>query len=352
MEKPTSEFQLQFLDYIQRLLDGGGFVATYKYALIIALADLSVEKGDDSSASLPLNAKDVAKKFIRYYSRQVIDFRGADGMTSGVLHQNTGKQAAIINWVREASPKYETKGIRTTGRLLQEDSQLVKKVSTTVANMPLWKLQTIAGSMDSFLYENIETGSEFELRPGIAFCFRKFHGLIVRLAQNGWVRFIRERPKNKALLGQTSDLAHFMFGVNRSSLLPYRAFLTDLQGGKCFYCSKERNVSHVDHFIPWSWYNLDLGHNFVIACKNCNGKKGDMLAAPEHLNSWLDRNELNDSAMCEFFDDKGLPNDKDSSLFVAQWAYGRVAGSNGHTWVRGKEFLRIAVSDGWIFPTR
>jgi len=40
---------------VQRLLAAGLFTATYKYALIAALADLSVEPGDDSGNSLPLS---------------------------------------------------------------------------------------------------------------------------------------------------------------------------------------------------------------------------------------------------------------------------------------------------------
>ena len=39
---------------LQRILSEGNFVATYKYALLQALADLAVLKGDDSGAPLPL----------------------------------------------------------------------------------------------------------------------------------------------------------------------------------------------------------------------------------------------------------------------------------------------------------
>jgi hypothetical protein len=54
MPRPTSEQQIQFLIKIQRLLGEGRFVASYKFALLQALADLSVEKGDDSGEPLKL----------------------------------------------------------------------------------------------------------------------------------------------------------------------------------------------------------------------------------------------------------------------------------------------------------
>jgi 5-methylcytosine-specific restriction endonuclease McrA len=350
VDRPTAEFQLQFLDYIQRLLDGGGFVATYKYALLMAVADLSVERGDDTACPLPLHARDVAGKFVDYYLRQARPYMAGSSSAEGILHQNTGRQAGIVNLVREAIPNYEAGGVHVGSKKLQRDKQLIGKVASTVATMPLWKLQTIGGQIDDFLYENKGRGREFELRPGIAFCFRKFHGFIYRMAQDGWLRFVRERRQNQALLGERSDLAHFMFGADRASLKPYREILDDLQKGRCFYCDSSRSVGHVDHFIPWSWYSLDLGHNFVLACEACNGKKSDMLAASEHLQRWMSRNDGYGQQMTKYFDSRQLPHDRATTLFVARWAYGRVADAGGHTWVQGKNYRRIASDDGWRFP--
>ena len=42
---PTPAEQIAFLGNIERLLSEGQFVATYKYALLIAIADLAVELG-------------------------------------------------------------------------------------------------------------------------------------------------------------------------------------------------------------------------------------------------------------------------------------------------------------------
>lgn len=49
---PTAEAQIQFVVNVQRLLDEGLFTASYKFALLLALADLSVEHGDESGAPL------------------------------------------------------------------------------------------------------------------------------------------------------------------------------------------------------------------------------------------------------------------------------------------------------------
>jgi hypothetical protein len=52
---PTAEKQLKFLTNLQRLLAEGQFTATYKYALLLALADIAVETDDDSGESLDVS---------------------------------------------------------------------------------------------------------------------------------------------------------------------------------------------------------------------------------------------------------------------------------------------------------
>jgi hypothetical protein len=47
---------------IQRLLDEGLFVATYKFALLQSLADIAIEQGDDSEASLAVSTDAIAEK--------------------------------------------------------------------------------------------------------------------------------------------------------------------------------------------------------------------------------------------------------------------------------------------------
>jgi len=48
------EFQLAFLNKIQRLFAEGDFTASYKYALLIAIADIAVESGRDDDQPLAI----------------------------------------------------------------------------------------------------------------------------------------------------------------------------------------------------------------------------------------------------------------------------------------------------------
>ena len=89
---PTPEEQVLFLRNVQRLLAEGSFVASYKYALLHALADLAVVKGEDTGAPLELTTREIAAKFIELYWRQCRPFQAGGAASGLVLQQNTGRQ--------------------------------------------------------------------------------------------------------------------------------------------------------------------------------------------------------------------------------------------------------------------
>ena len=259
---PTADEQIRFLVNLQRLLDEGLFVASYKFALLLSLADLSVEKGDDSGAPLSLTTAEIAEKFVGYSWCQAVPYVRAEG--GQVLRQNTGPQAAIVNTVRAAREGHGD-SLPAFVQRTADWRRLVRHVARVVRVMPLWKLQTVGRQRLDFLYPNVDGGHTVELRPGVAFCFRKFHGLISDLVRGAWVRFVRQQ--NLDVLGETADLNEFLFGSERASLAAVRPVLVEIQQNSSFYCFAPLSPArtHVDHFIPWSRYAVDLGHNFVLA---------------------------------------------------------------------------------------
>lgn len=331
---PAPAFQLEFLDFIQRILDDGSFVATYKFALLMALADLSVEKGDDTGHPLELPVESIAEKFIQYYARQTVPYPAGD--KARILSQNTGGQAKIVSLVAEAQAPYLTASKPVPVVRLTASKGLIREVSNTVAEMPLWKLQNINKTPHPFLYPQTQSGRDITLNPGIAYCFRRFHGFVTRLAQDGWMRHVRRVPSNGEILGERADLAEFLFGTARATLVEYRKILAELQGPSCFYCRGTRQETDVDHFIPWSWYSLDLGHNFVLACRACNAGKGDSLAAMRHLENWARRNDDQGLELTSEFRARGITCDLNSTRTVGIWAYQRLESAKGASWVRGK----------------
>ena len=106
MSQPAPDEQVRFLLNVQRLLNEGVFTATYKYAMLLALADIAVEAGDDSGAPLAVPIDRIAEKYVSFYWRQTLPFIGPNTDSGTVLHQNTDRQAAIVRYVVEARRRY------------------------------------------------------------------------------------------------------------------------------------------------------------------------------------------------------------------------------------------------------
>jgi hypothetical protein len=317
-----------------------GFVATYKFALLHSLADLAVMRGSDTGDELPLKTRHISEQLIELYWRQAAPFPSEN---PAILQQNTGRQAAIVSSITTARALYGDQ----LGKLKQNRrgwEALVRKVDRTLREMPLWRLQTAGQEKLEFLYENVGRGDQIVLNPGVAYCFRVFYDLILDLVRGAWLRFVRS--KNLRVLGTTTDLSAFLFGTERSNLALYQPILTEVQRGECFYCGSRLNGgSAVDHFIPWSRYPVDLGHNFVLAHGGCNSSKADHLAAEPHLDRWLFRNETFGSELASSFEGVGALHDWGASREVAYWAYGNADRLDTLVWREDKVLERL--SEHW-----
>lgn len=339
MPIPSAEDQLKFITNIQRILDEGSFVATYKFALIMSLADYAVELGNDTGEPIQLTTRDIAESFVEYYWRQAIPFAHCNNDSSvGVLKQGTGEQPVIISQIVGLHAQFN--GSLAAAR--KNDGawrSLLSKVSGTIAQMPLWKLQVVGRTVVPFLYDQHGSGNLINIQPGVVFCFRRFYDLIRNLVQSAWIRHVRMLNMNK--LGE-SDLAEFLFGAERTVLPGLRAVLKDVQSNDCFYCKvKLREGGDIDHFVPWSRYPLDLGHNFVLTHATCNRNKRDFLAAPCHLDSWHKRNQLHGKSLSQEFDTRGILHNLEATEKIAVWAYSQAQSAGANLWLKSTELMPI-----------
>jgi hypothetical protein len=345
---PTPEEQVQFLRNIQRLLAEGLFVASYKFALVHALADLAVLKGDDSGAPLDLDTKDIAAKFVELYWQQCRPFQVGGATTGLILLQNKGKQAAIISQIVDSQQKCGASLFRLKQMASNRWLELISDVDQVVRTMPLWKLQTVGDERLDFLYENLDRGTRITLKPGVAFCFRAFYELLRDLIEGAWVRFVQKVNANR--LGSVTDLGDFLFGQERANLDAYRPILMDVQQGVCLYCQKPlAKLTQVDHFIPWSRYPVDLGHNFVLAHDRCNKAKSDYLAAETHLAAWVERNKQHQVEMQSRLVEAALPCDLTASVQIAKWVYQQTEKANGQVWVAEKVLKHLSTAWWQLF---
>jgi hypothetical protein len=333
--QPSPEFQIRFLQNIQRVLKEGSFSSTYKFALLHSIADVCVERGLDDDSLLPITTQELAIKFIDLYWSQSSKFPNKS--EHDVLFQNNGKQAGIINYINELR-SFDTR--LSAIKSHQNYEKLIKEVARVIQIMPLWKLQTVGDMTNAFLYPQVGKGSAITLNEGVSYCFRKFYGHVIDMLHSSWIRWIQKASKNQIILGQNVNLEAFLFESKRSSLKPYVSVLREEQSNYCFYCDKQMiGEPEVDHFIPWSRYSVDLGHNFVLAHKACNGDKSDYLASKLFLSKWEHRNNESGEMLIEYFDDNQLNYDLGTSIAVANWAYKQCSDMNGSLWQGYKQGL-------------
>jgi 5-methylcytosine-specific restriction endonuclease McrA len=329
---PSATEQIQFLSNLQRLFSEGSFVSTYKFALLSALADIAVETGDDTGAELTISIRRIAEKFVEYYWRQSRPYFFSVGNTacSITLRQNTGREAGVLRLLRE----HMESGCNSLSALQSDKvswNRLIGNVKRIVREMPLWKLQTLGSSKMEFLYRNQLIENSIRLNPGVMFGLRAFHIFITDMVRGAWIRYVRRHNRDR--LGDPTDLEEFLFGSERLELSVYLPILREIQSSRCFYCARELSTTsaHVDHFIPWATYPVDLGHNFVLADSRCNNAKSDHLASTEHLQKWWHRNEKTGKYLAREFDQIGVMHDLDASQRIAKWAYNRVSLVDGQT---------------------
>jgi len=336
-EQPSAESQLEFIEKLQRLLDSGNFVATYKYALLISLCNVAAEKGFDDNREQVVDVRDLGEQFLRLYWTHVRVYPGIEQQ----LRQNTGARAAILQTVEKARDSTDNPDRADAYLALPE--ALVREATARVRDMPLKKLQTIGREKhdpehpDNFLYPTRLHDGCITLRPGISACLRRFRPLIVSSAQAAWADYVR---RNNPELGAGRDLEEFLFGANRSAVHALAPALLDLQHGRCFYTDRPIDIAHahVDHFIPWAKFPLDSPSNLVLASRPANLHKSDHLAALPHVRHWRERNETHQRELLEF---GAHPDDQARIISIARFTYAQAARIGTLGWLRDRDMQAL-----------
>jgi hypothetical protein len=283
---PDSASHLAFLAYLERLLSAGRFTSTYKFALLLSLSNIAVEKGDDSGRPLSVELDDVARQFIALYWNMARPYQ----RLNLVLKQNreASKPSRMITLIGEQS-RHSQSRYRRWREYRGDMQKLVRDTRRTMARDVLYRLQVVGTQQSErsqpFLYDHPPTAAEcarlrdIELKPGVAASMRRLHGVIVSMVQARWALWVRENNKR---LGPDRNLEEHLFGADRKSVAKYAKRLHALQGGRCFYTDRrlrliDPRTVEVDHFIPWARYPFDSPFNLVLASRAENNRMRDEL---------------------------------------------------------------------------
>jgi 5-methylcytosine-specific restriction endonuclease McrA len=336
LSRISAESQIEFLQKIQSLFEDSSFSSTYKFALLITLANLAIELGDDLELELIIPSEKIATRFSELYWPQIKEY--STGRDVGILYQNNGTQAKMISILLDVQSQT---GIDSYSDVLAHPiwKRKLNSIIATIWDNPVFYLQD---DQNQFIY-TYSTKESLTLTKEAHLCLRKFNEYIIQYAKNGWMTHLKTNAKNQGILNTDSDLESFLFGASRENLIQLRPLLMDYQNGKCFYCSKNitaNTKADVDHFIPWKKYSRNLAENLVLSCASCNRSKSDMLAGKIHLENWL-LNAANDLQRNKEIHELGFLSDRECNRRIASWAYQSGEISKSIAWITKNNYELI-----------
>ncbi len=339
------------------VLDEGHFTSTYKYAVLLALLDLCLEKGTEAGPTgLALTTRELAEKVLAIYWPQVRPSPLLGGRTLSQSASGARILSRIERFKALAAADPPDSPTQARARHPRRFAALLRDVERVLIELPLPRLQTIGRSRDEFLYHiGWDTAvdparvreylagrpSGFDnrilLRPGVPEALAQLNGVLRPLVQRSWALKV-------ARLNRLEDarLHDFLFGEERAPLERVRAPLVELQEGRCFLCETPlARQADLDHFIPWARVPNDNLENLVAVHPRCNNQKRDFLPALPHVERWASRLQPGAPVLPRLeriARAHEWPCDPPASLGVARTIYRRLPPS-AKLWLRDEEFV-------------
>ncbi len=303
---PEALSAIGFAERVLTLLDEGAYNTTYKFAVLLGLMDLVIEKSNkDGSLADMVTTRQLAEKVIEIYWNHVSVYTG---INAEPLQGKSG-QAEIVSKIKEfrASNSYSTLfKLKNTGGY----KTLLNHVEKKLVEMPLPRAQYFGKQEIRFIYDiswsksspvslsevtshqkDLESSfdNRVHLLPHVADYLVNLNGLLRPLIQRTWAMEVAKINKL-----EESRLEKFLFGAERAGAAKLAPDLRQFQNNKCFYCGKSFGAAgklpEVDHFVPWARFPNDGLANYVLAHAACNVSKSDHIAGVDHFAHWMQRN--------------------------------------------------------------
>ncbi len=135
------------------------------------------------------------------------------------------------------------------------------------------------------------------------------------------------------------DLHRHLFGSDRV-LAPtvLRDGIAALQDNRCFYCGQALSgASQADHFIPRVRCGIDAVENLVLADRQCNNDKRDLLPGLPHVTAWARRNQRYGGALAGLAAASRWDSAPEATVAVARSIYSHLPPGGTPLWLGFKQ---------------
>ena len=280
-----------FVYYFNSILTKGKKDNTYKFALARFLIDYSY-KLDSSYIKMKIenNLEEtiefsiIAKEFLKYYWHQICKYKIKQNF-------NLNKLPLIVQIIQnQFGTRYIPEPFESMDKykILNSEKEITKKCFSEV----IPRFQNISEGI------NVSTNKIFydydkisiHLKPQALDFFKHNYFLLLKTIILEWAKFLEKINIGLPMLISKIE----GYERQRSSLEKFKIILGKFFD-KCFYCNNylpmEKQMIHVDHFIPWSYIFEDELWNLVLCCRDCNLKKHSSLPSDIFITHLLNRNE-------------------------------------------------------------
>lgn len=311
MGLPQPDPALAFAQKLLSLLETGSFTTSYKYALLLAILDETLEQtGVRGEVPASLQGRRLGRRVLELYWPQARPYAELEpGADPAPEDRRSLRQASVkgdivseigqMHEELEVKPRERLEAVRR--RAPGAIGRLEHRVIWRVMRNPIPRLQVFggqkAGRLDPFIYEvpwddsislsranDDSFDDRLRLAPGAARHLVTLAGVVRPVVEREWLRYVARRNQLPE-----AGLEEYLFGSERRALRRLLPRLRGLQDDRCFYCGDAGTSWEIDHFIPWSRWPDDRLDNLVVAHRSCNNSKRAAFAATGHLRRWLER---------------------------------------------------------------
>ncbi len=293
----------EYFDLFIHILTKGKKDNTYKFALAKFLLDFSIKQ--EIIEDKQITFYEIASAFLKYYWYQEYKYRIKQDFKTkkqpvviSILHKYCGKGYIHLSFDNYFSDKKEIK------------EKIVEEIEKKALNDVIPRFQP--EDMQIFykhFFTKTSNGKFKRLDHKIilykeAVKFFKDHFYILNKALIlEWAKFLEKINFTPQLISKIEYLGK---EKTRKSLRKFLRILSEIDGGRCFYCGRKLKDkdTHIDHFIPWSYIFEDELWNLVLSCSSCNLKKSNFLPPELCLDKIEKRNKKLDIG--KVFDIKDL----------------------------------------------
>jgi hypothetical protein len=290
-EEQNGEKFSNMLSDFRAIIRRGKKSNTYKFVLARSILEFvknnesEIKKNIDNNKVTAINYSTFADYFLKFYWRQqkskIPQNYDTDSIPSAVKtlkelfdkHPQPEKFDMISEELKVNTRKKILQGVFGTG----SKSQVIPKFQNIPSGNKSKKRETF--------YKNDPKSKQIMVNPNAMQFFIYYGDLLDSFVILELAKFLDKIKSSPGIVSKIEEPEFDRTALKTHERVLKRSFKN------CFYCDEKLNglITHVDHFIPFSYIFENKYWNLVLSCSKCNLNKSDSLAK-DFKRDLIDRN--------------------------------------------------------------